>query len=579
MTRVLTLLVMTVLFAVAVQAAPARPGKRPVRQPDGTVITLCLHGDEFCHFTTTADGYTVLADSLGRYVYAIQKNGQLVATDRQAHDAELRAPSEQAWLDSVGRYLMPATSRLAPVPSSRLGVQRAPRQASAYDFSKFRGLMILVEYNDRKFSRSDYRDILDNMVNQKDYHGYLDHKGQWVSITGSVCDYFTENSGGRFVPKFDVCGPYQIAFSQYDAHGIDDAGKLIYAALQAADSDIDFRNYDGNGDGVVDLVYFVFAGFDASFVSNDERLLWSHRNIVNNPYTGRLVYLDRVALWDYACSTELDGLQSNPGDVSLQAIGTICHEFSHVLGLPDLYDADYEEQGLSHHPGNWSIMATGGYLNRGRTPAGYSLFERYTVGFMDAPPIISAEGAYELQPLATSGQGYRIDSAVRNEFFLLENRQRDAFRWDSYLPGDGLLVHRVDYTKPSVWDMEWGENTVNSNSEHNYYEVIRANGVQSVGDSVLDLFPNGGATTLTNDTQPAHLLSWSGEPTPWGLTDIRMNSGVVSFNVIDALQPSGVSTSSLVTSSSHSVFNLLGQRLLRPTRGLVIVDGRKLLVR
>ena len=162
----------------------------------------------------------------------------------------------------------------------------------------------------------------------------------------------------------------------------------------------------------------------------------------------------------------------------IDGIGTICHEFSHVLGLPDFYDTNYDKDGKeeSNHPGDWSVMAGGSYLNIGRTPAGCSLYGRCSVGFCDEDPeLLTGKGDFMLPPLSdTQAKGYRINTPVNNEFFLLENRQKTKFKWDSELPGSGMLVFRVDRTKTSVWDMS--SNEVNANPNHMYYELIRANG-------------------------------------------------------------------------------------------------------
>ena len=201
-----------------------------------------------------------------------------------------------------------------------------------------------------------------------------------------------------------------------------------------------------------------------------------------------------------------------------------------MLGLPDFYDSDYEKGGgQSNDPGIWSVMAAGCYADNGDTPVGYSLYERYSVGFCDNPEKITAEGSYTLEPLFSSFTGFRIDSPVNNEFFLFENRQKNAFKWDKYLPGSGMLVHRVDKTNSGVWY----SNTVNANPDHNYYEVVRAGGKNSSG-SAADVFPGTRKVRMLNaNTTPANLKTWSGKATRWGLKDIQMTNGVITFDTED----------------------------------------------
>ena len=469
------LLSITLFCAVTMMAAPAHPGKIKVQQPDGSYVTICLRGDEWLHFNTTEDGYSVVKDQRGYYVYAEQKDGMLQATTRVAHDVAERSASEQSFLANVRKYQRPQMDAAVAAMKNRveaIGAQRrAQGRAAQYDYSKFKGLVVLVQFKDKEFSRPDYKDILNDMVNKKDYSGYEGQK-----LTGSVRDYFSDNSGGKFQPEFDVVGPYTVDFSQYDCNV--KKGKsleVLLAALDSADVDVNFKDYDGDGDNKVDLVFFVIAGNGANYTGNDDNLWWPHRSVIHNPNSNNYrIIKDGVQLWDYASSIELAGWVSNPEAVYIDGIGTICHEFSHVLGLPDFYDANYEEDGQSITPGVWSVMDQGCYLNKGYTPVGYSLYERYSVGFTDEPKKIEAEGAYTLNPLHTSFTGLRINSPMQNEFFLLENRQKGLFKWDAYLPASGMLVFRVDLSNQNVWR----NNTVNANSDRNYYELIRAGGAE-----------------------------------------------------------------------------------------------------
>ena len=537
MKRIVFLFISMLLSIGAAQAIPAYPGVFKVKQPDGTTVSLRQHGDEWMHFTTTADGYTVVKDARGYYVYAELKDGRLQATAQVVHDAAVRTQSEQTFLAAINKYQVPAVSpkkaAMRQAMQERQAETRATRRATG--FGNFRGLIILVEYNDCSFSRKDINKVYTDMVNQEGYTGFGGQK-----FTGSVRDYFSDNSNGKFVPQFDVVGPYKVDFSQYDAQGGYEPGdygydeyassRITYAAIEAADADgVNFKSYDGDGNGYVDLIYFIFAGAGSHYGNNNPGLWWPHRWVLFNPANPySTIRKDGVRLYDYASSVEMAGYTSYPSTMMIDGIGTICHEFSHVLGLPDFYDTDYEKSGgESDHPGEWSLMAGGSYMNDSRTPVGYSLYERYSVGFCDAPATISAEGSYELEPLNLNGKGYRIDSNDNNEFFLLENRQKSAFKWDAYLPGSGLLVHRVDQSNTDVWS----DNTINNDPSHNYYEVVRAGGSSHSGTG-YDVFPGTGhVTELSSYTSPASLRTWSGEYTEWGLSDISVKNGVVSFNV------------------------------------------------
>ena len=531
----LTLAVM-ILGVISASAVPAMGNLVKVQQPDGTTVTIRLVGDEYLHFNTTADGYSVVKNDRGFYVYAQRSaDGQLVPTAQVAHDEAARPAAEVAFLSTVKKYIQPdmpeyiAHEKLAE--QQRRLQARQQRRAPHYDYSKFHGLVILVEYNDRVFDTDDYKETITAAITEEGYSGYTDYAGRRVNCTGSVYDYFSDNSMGVFKPEFDVVGPVQVDRSQYFARGASSsASQLMLDVVNAVDPDVNFKDYDTDGDGVVDMIYFIFAGHGAQVDGNDSRLLWPHASSIYNPRTYTYVYKDGVQLGRYACSTELTGSDKNSRQID--GIGTICHEFSHVLGLPDFYDTNYDEGGRSIDPGSWTLMSAGCYLNNSRTPCGYSLFERYMVGFA-TPEVIDVEGSYTLNPVHESNAGFRINTPVKKEFFMLENRQKK--RWDQYLPGHGMLVFRVDSTNTNVWTT----NQVNNNPKHNYYELVRANGgrLDPYNNPVCngyDPFPGTGRkTTLNNTTSPGNLLTWAGKETQWGLKNIKETSGVITFDIED----------------------------------------------
>ena len=523
-----TLLVFAQSFAI-----PAHPGSVKVTQPDGSFVTIRLHGDEYLNYTTTVDGYSVVKNAQGAYVYArLDADGQLAPTAIMAHDAADRKVAEKAYLQGVKKNLVPVmTEQSRQMMKTNRARMAQARQAVAtkapkYDYNNFRGLVILVEYNDKPFSRSDYQTIMNDMINKENYTGYTNTNDSKEEYTGSVRDYYADNSNGKFKPQFDVYGPYKINYSQYDAQKTDNSFRILKAAIEAADADVNFKNYDRDGNGAVDLIYFIMAGNGSNFGGNDSRLWWPHRSVL---YGNGYIIKDGVYLWDYASSVELYGFTSEPSTVVIDGIGTICHEFSHVLGLPDFYDADYAGSGgASVTPDGWSIMAGGSYNNNGRNPVGYSLFERYAVGFA-TPQTISAEGSYTLENLSTCNTGYRINTLNPKEFFFLENRQKD--KWNSYLPGHGMLVFRVDSTSTEVWE----QNAVNNDPSHNYYQLLRAAGYTGK-DSGSDPFPGTKKVrSLSPSSSPAKLMSWSGDPAYWALEKIAESSGNVTFNVVNAI--------------------------------------------
>ena len=532
MMRQLFLLLFCAVCAVCAYAVPAHPAANKILQPDGTYVTVKLHGDEFFHYTTTADGYTVERNDDGYYVYMTEVDGEVTLSTIIAHDEEYRTDEENAFLNVTGPRLLPSdvvseaqiTKAAANSQYVDNGLITSSASVKSYDYSNFHGLVILAEFSDRSFSRDDINEVFTSMINEEGYEGvYSTDSTTFTSYTGSVRDYFYSASNGVFSPTFDVVGPYTLNYASTYANGYSNGHTLARAVLNAANDDVDFSEYDGDGDGVVDMFYIIYAGYGSNFSGNSSKYIWPYASSLTN--TSK----DGVSMGRYACSTEMYGVESDDYEI-LDGIGVICHEFSHVLGLSDVYDVDYDESGgTSEHPDTWTIMALGEYLNYSRTPPTWCLFERYQAGFA-TPTTISANGEYTIEPLLSSNAGYRIDSSVNKEYFLLESRRRTG--WDAYLEGSGMLVWRVDSTSTSVWT----NNTINANPDHMYFELIRAQAQYdsdgTIYDSAYDPFPGTGkVTSLTNSTDPS-IQSWTGSDTPYEILSIsQAASGTITITV------------------------------------------------
>ena len=520
-----------IMCAACAYAVPAMPGKVKTTQPDGSTVTVQLIGDEFFSSTITADGYTVQRNDAGYLVYVNKVDGKLVQTSIVAHDADSRTAEEKQFLSSIPMRLADDEA-IERGNNERLKANNvyvsAAKSATPkrYDYKNFRGLVILCEFSDRSFSRDDIAEVFTNLVTQRNYKGVPspnDPNRIISEYTGSVRDYFYDNSCGVFDPQFDVVGPVKVNRSCEYPKGssFTDMPTLIKEVLAAADPLVNFKNYDGDGDGYVDMFYVVFAGYGSNFYGNNSNYVWPHASV-------NYKLVDGVCTQRYACSTELYGYESEGLNV-IDGIGTICHEFSHVLGTLDEYDIDYDGSGgQSFDPGIWSIMASGSYLNNGRTPCGLSAFQRYQSGFA-MPQVITGEGDYELAPTELSGAGIRLNSAVDKEYFMFENR-RLSDKWNKYLPGEGMLVFRVDSTSVSPWM----SNKLNANPAHNYYEMVRAVPNPQKLAWASDPFPGAGKVTkLTNHTSPT-LKSWAGKSTPYVISNItEAADGTITLSVVE----------------------------------------------
>ena len=520
MRKLLLVLLIAAFASIQVLAIPARRGFVPLPQPDGTMVSIGIVGDEFYSFSITEDDYTVTMNDKGAYVY-VQKDGdKLIETQILAHNSGERTTQELEFLANTPKRLRDEVE----IEQSR--IRRAKRNVdlSNFDFENFRGLVILIDFADVKFKSENPREFYTNLFSTENLTNFDDPVlGVNVSCQGSVRDYFRDQSNGAFNPPLDVYGPYS---STYAASKCDKLSYNIFTrALGAANDDIDYSQYDNNGDGKVDMVFFLVAGYSAASNGRETGYLWPYASSLEGSYLS----MDGKWFDRYACSTELYGLQKTPSSVSVEGIGTVCHEFSHVLGLPDFYDTDYEQGGgQSNHPGGWDVMAGGADYNRGRTPVGYSFFERYALGWAN-PMTITKTGDYSLEAVNESREGYILRTPVQNEFFTIENRQKTG--WDAYLPGHGMIVTRVDSTNVGVWT----SNKINCNPSHNYFELLLAGNnptANSTGSS-SDPFPgSAGIPMLTNKSIP-NLKTWAGSKNDFNIVDIQEKDGVVNFKVIE----------------------------------------------
>lgn len=491
-------------------------------QPDGSQLEIILNGDEHFNYYSTTDGIPVSKNYNDEWVFSkFDLNGTLTPTEVIAKSKQMRTSEE----NKIANSFIPNKKDLRNIyykSKERKGLgysynmfESSNPQSEKYSDTnprEFRGLVILVEYNDKSFSRPDICNIFNDMINKEGYTGFQDLSGKEISYTGSVRDYFLDNSRKLFSPHFDIVGPVKVPYSCKAPQQTAGIRPIIAAALDGIDDQVNFKDYDSDGDGKVDMIYLIFAGAGSNVSGNSYLYLWPHASILTD------IEHDGVELGRYACSTELYGLESRG---IIDGIGVICHEFSHVLGLPDLYDVDYATGGQSIHPGEWSIMAGGAYLNSCRTPASYCAYEQYASKFI-TPEVIEHSGDYVLEPLSSGGKALKINSSVPDEFFLLECKRKN--KWDEHLPGEGLIVWRVDSTDASAWST----NRVNASPEHCYMELIRANSqctTTTVKDTDSDPFPGASSIfSLTNSTTPS-IRSWTGIDTPYTLTDINFSEG------------------------------------------------------
>ncbi|MBR3564993.1 MAG: M6 family metalloprotease domain-containing protein [Paludibacteraceae bacterium] len=473
-------LLFSLLFFIScsVFANIATPFPIEVEQPDGTTLTIRLHGNEHFSYKTTLDNHFVARNDKGEYVYTkYNTDGSQNLTSVVAHNADFRGTAEQNFVATLSTEL--------PFDQIAVTQRRAPQQKQLSRgfplLGSPRSLVILVNYSDVKFITENARQEFDDLCNLS---GYSKNNNR-----GSCRDFFIAQSDSLFQPDFDVVGPYDLP-RERAYYGADDgdnhstnSDQMIIGACDLADAaGVDFSKYDYDGDGVIDNVFVFFAGHDQA-QSDITDAIWSHRsNISQN------VEFDGKKLSGYACSSELRG---GSGSTGMATIGTFCHEFGHVLGLPDYYDTSYKS---GETIGTWDIMCNGSYNGperySGATPPSYCSHSRWWLGWRKVEQL-TMPGSYSLLPVALEGttsymiaqNRHSLDPTAKAEYFLLENRQRVG--WDNTttsVPGTGLLVWHVIYD-----DGIWLANRPNTSPNLLFY-VESATGNKRTAGSANDTY-------------------------------------------------------------------------------------------
>ena len=512
--RIATLFMLCIIASTSF-AVPAYRGWQTKTQPDGTTIEVRLTGDEFHHYWQDRSGNVVRCDSLGYWR----------VVENQPTPATIKARRQ-------------ASRMLQSRPNKAVGsVNLAPR-----------GLVILVNFSNSKFANTNNQAAMNELMNSDNY--------TYDGATGSVRKYFSDQSDGKYTPEFDVIGPVTLGqkvayYGGNDANGDDKLpGDMVVEACSIANAQygVDFTQYDNDNDGYVDFVYIVYAGKGEADGGADNTI-WPHNWNLASAYSyGNCTYnknqrkFDGKYINNYACSGELSGAGARTG------IGTIAHEFGHVIGLPDLYDIDYGQNYENQAtPGDWHIMDGGSYNNSGKTPPNYTIYDKYFLSWKTPTNPGAKAQTLTLQAAGTSGfQGYQIATSNEllaanntNTVYYIENRQQSG--WDAGLPGHGLVIWKIMYSQ-SVWNNN-GPNATNGTIR---YAVVSASGKTTGIGTAADPFPGTKKVTRWEGV--------SGKP----LLDITESGGVITLTYIDNAECHSVltnGTSCTITPSSDCVVN------------------------
>ena len=458
------------LMSTLVFAVPAKRGIwKTVKMADGTEIRVELRGDEFCSYWQAADGRKFVENNTTGF-YEIADMKKMTA---KADQMRLTARRNSKKLMTRGA----------------LGGDHQP-----YIGTK-KGLIILVQFTDKQFWAEHTPALYERIANEEGFNE--------MGFRGSVKDYFKDQSYGQFELDFDIVGPVNLShnYAYYGAPTGDSndngkaLGEMVIEACEAVDGEVNFNDYDWDGDGEVDQIFILYAGHgEASW--NDKNTIWPHEWNLRSAL-GRTITLDGAKIDTYACSCEL-GIKTSDksNEECIDGIGTICHEFSHCLGLADMYDTSYSG---NYGMGKWGIMDNGSYNGDGYLPANYTSYERWYAGWIQPTELTEDCQINNMKDLASSGEAYIIyNDNNKNEYYMLENRQLNG--WDAGLPNSGLLILHVDFDA-NVWK----QNLVNSTSRQRCTIFIADNDPNN--NEAGDIYPYGYNNSLTNTSTPAATLN------------------------------------------------------------------------
>jgi M6 family metalloprotease-like protein len=544
-------------------AVKATPFPILITQPDGSQLTIRLHGSEFSHFQTTTDGYILKENSKGFLTYAIVNSaGELVESSVIAQNPSKRTASEVQFLKVIDQTaVQQAVQNSAKKSKMLLTGANQPRKAYPLNGSP-KALVILANFSDNAFSVSSPQTSFQNLVTQP---GYSANGG-----TGSARDYFMASTYGKFAPNFIVVGPVTLpkTLSYYGTNSGGTAGNDVYPAQMIVDAcaaadaaGLDFTQFDTDNDGYVDNVFVYYAGYNEA-EGGAANTIWPHRWSISDAGITTGITFDGKKIKDYSCTSELKG---NTG-TNMCGVGTFCHEFGHVLGLPDYYDTSGTQ---SNTVATWEIMDYGPYLNGGNTPPSYSAWDRFFLGYL-TPQQLSTPIDVTLQPLYlgtttvanTDGQAYLIAASSSNmngaspspaEFFLVEYRKHSG--WDTYLgqdvnsigttngiPSDGMCIWHIDYLQ-SEWD---------ANTPNNY------TGTTQTASSHMRVYlqPLSGQTTTPGTTFTTGSFTpttWTGTNINRPITAITKTTNYMTFKFMGGTPVPAISTSGSISGFSAVV--------------------------
>lgn len=595
MKKILLSITFALMGIVSGFAAKAYPGIVTVTQSDGTELNVRIYGDEHFNWLTTEDGVLLVKEGNNYYIAETTSYGTLKATSYIAHNANKRVPAEIKAIkkQDLSRFRSYAIKKASPTKAmgtGNSGVKYFPHSGSP------KALVILVEFSDTPFQSGEKaKNVFEHFLKGKTEDalpdGYEAYTGSYAKANlrnnGSVSDYFYVMSQGTYTPQFDVVGPYKLnhSFLYYGQGDKDNTQALVSDACKAADGDVDFSEYDADGDGMVDLVYIIYAGYPASMSGNPNDI-WPKSG------TGDFGTYDGKKVSRFGVHAELNfGRELNQKNgFLLSGIGLFCHEFSHTLGLPDLYPTVDVSKVDNQNPEMWDLMDGGEYTyNGGYCPTPYSPWEMDAMGWATPVELSDEKQTVTLKSYGKERIAYKI-KGENDKYLLIQNIQKGGW-WNGVanVYNTGMLVWRIDYNNEDVNLFDNPNNTLGKPK----VMIVPADGY------VISDYNHGDGKQWTDEEYKASL---KGDPFP-GTTNrtellsvvlnnstlekpiynIKEENEVITFDYLDnisAIQLPSVEETDMTTKQIFSLDGrYLGNDASKLTKGIYIIGKKKVVIK
>ena len=607
--------------AMTAGAVKMKPGINIIKQADGTTITVRAYGDEDLSYFLASDGTLLYQEGTNFYIAGVKADGTLYSTGVLAHEPSMRtikeisaikAQNAKAFYNSMETQAKANKVRREPM---------TPDNSLLPSLGKHKIPVILVEFSDVEFSVENPKATFDKYLNGKELFN-KETDPEMGQNYASVAKYFKDMSFGKFEPEFEVFGPVNLGkpLATYGAgySSQENMGLLLTDACTAVDDEVDFTQYDSNDDGNIDLIYIIYAGFSQSIAGNSTDCI--------HPKSGYLSLaksFDGMDVKRYGVNNELNGTPADQANGPIiNGIGLFCHEFSHCMGLPDLYpkSGSIAEACINQNMDYWSLMDAGEYTANGYRPTAYTAWERERLGWMEIGTLTGPSNV-ELKSLDEGGAAFRIyndKDETGHEYYIVENVQNNG--WNKKLFGNGLMVTHVDYLSSQF---SLGGCKVNNTEGHPRMHVMAADGmfvpeyflgstiedsyitflkehnadlVEKYGGQVFsiedykaeaagDLFPGtSNATSLTDDSQPMNAWTYNGETMGKPITDITNDTekGIVSFKFMGGGEPvDGINEVTVNKTTDSRVYSIsgtyMGNDINSLPKGIYIRNGKKVI--